>query len=880
MKKYILVDGSGYIFRDFYALPRMSRRDGLPVNAVYGFCNMLLKLLSSLTDSDIPIVVFDAARRNWRNEIYPEYKSNRLETPPELAPQFAYIRKAAEAFGLPAVELVGFEADDIIATYATLASARGDKVCVYSSDKDLMQLLSPGVAIFDPLKNRDVDLNAVAEKFGVAPNLVPDVQALVGDTSDNIPGVSGIGPKTAAELIAKYGGLEELLAHAHNIKQDKRRETIISGAEMARISKRLATLDRDVKGLPPLDSFAPTRPDTERLASFFKDMEFNSMLAKIGAPSGPRVRQGRSADALSKDYELVDSMEKLAVWIDRCRAAGRFSVDTETTGLDALSDTLVGVSLASAAGEACYIPLAHTLLSLDMHQLGAAAALAALKPLLEDPGVKKIGHNIKYDMHIFAQSGIRLAPVEDTMVMSYVLDGAKHPHNLDYLSELYFGHTTIKFDEVVGKDKQFANVPFDLALSYAAEDADITLRLYESLSARLDAEDKAGVYEKIDRPLVGVLFDMEEAGIAVDTAGLSRLSERFAAELAPLEGEIYNIAGGRFNILSPLQLAEVLFDRLGLPDLSHRSTDSGVLRELDSPIAALILEYRALAKLKGTYSDALPRSILPRDGRVHTNYFQAGTSTGRLSSNDPNLQNIPIRSPLGQEIRAMFVAPPGRRLLSADYSQIELRILAHAAGVKGLIEAFKAGEDIHAKTAAMMFGDYSPEMRAKAKAINFGIIYGISAFGLAKNIGISRSEAQAFIDGYFHAFPEIHEYMERTKTFAREHGFVETLFGRRCFIKDINTPKLRSYAERAAINAPIQGTSADIIKIAMLRIHPRLPSGARMLLQVHDELVFEVEEGALDAAKKVIKSEMESVVRWEVPLTVDIGEGDNWKSAH
>jgi len=881
MHRYILIDASGYIFRAFYALPPISRSDKLPVGAVYGFCSMLLKLMHSIDGDATPIAVFDAARKNWRNDVYPEYKANRIETPPELAPQFAYIRKAVEAFGLPQVEHVGYEADDIIATYAKRAAAQGTDVLIYSSDKDLMQLLGPHIDIFDPLKNRAVDLKAVMDKFGVAPAQVPDVQALIGDGSDNIPGVNGIGPKTAAELIGKYGNLEELLAKAYNIKQDKRRETIISGAESARISKKLATLDADVPDLPSLSSFHPTVIDKTKLGAFFSEMEFKSLVGRLGETASAKPARAAAASAnMESKYKLVQDMDGLKAWIEKCRKAGRFAIDTETTGLNALDASIVGISLSEKPGEACYIPLGHNIELGATAQLPVKDTLALLRPLLEDEGVLKIGHNIKYDMHIFAQHGLKFRNIADTMVMSYVLDGVKNQHNMDDLASIHLGHDTIKFGEVVGRDKQFANVPLDKALAYAAEDADITLRLYEKFKERLEAEDKAGVCKNIDMPLVPVLFDMEEAGILVDSEALGTLSAQFADELGRLEGEIYNLAGGKFNILSPQQLAEILFDTLGLPDTHRRSTDVEALRELEHPIAAKVLEYRAIAKLKGTYSDALPKNILPRDGRVHTNYFQAGTSTGRLSSNDPNLQNIPIRSNLGQSIRRAFVAAPGHKLISADYSQVELRILAHHAGVKGLQAAFKKGEDIHAATAKEIFGSVDDNLRRQAKAINFGIIYGISAFGLARNIGIERSDAQRFIDQYFRAFPEIRVYMDRTKAFAHEHEYVETLFGRKCWLRDINNPKMRGYSERAAINAPIQGTSADIIKLAMARIEAGLPKGARMLLQVHDELVFEVENDLVEKAGAIIKREMESVVDWETPLLSDIGVADNWKDAH
>lgn len=944
-RKYILIDGSGYIFRAFYALPPISRSDGLPVGAVYGFSNMILKLLAEREGKGETIaVVFDAARKNFRNDIYPEYKSNRLETPPELVPQFAYIRKAVEAFNLPSVEQIGYEADDLLATYAAEAAAHGDETLIYSSDKDLMQLLGPHVYLYDPLKQRQVTKETVFEKFGVAPDRVVDIQALVGDTSDNIPGVKGIGPKTAAELIEKYGSLERLLAGAKNIPQDKRREMIQSGAEMARISYRLATLKRDVPLATPLVDIKSAPFDAARAVKFLEEMEFKSLLSKArelasgnargsagsgrdagydgpgGARSAPAVEETFATTAtrpvknkVEKKYELVRDLPALGKWIAACERAGRFAVDTETTGLDSLAAGIVGVSLATDEGLACYIPLAHRKKvfggsdlfgeneeQLLENQIPVDDALMALKPLLENPNIAKIGHNIKYDMHVFRQHGIDVAPVEDTMVMSYVLDSVKNQHNMDALAKIHLDYATIHFEDVCGSGKSqicFAEVPLESALDYAAEDADITLRLYNVFSARLAYEDPKNVYADIDRPLVPVLCAMEEWGVRIDELGLANISRDFEADLDALGQEIYADAGEEFNILSPKQLGEVLFERMRLPypDKPPRggwSTDIEILRALSANGAAIadkVLRYREIAKLKGTYADALPRQISPRDGRVHTHYFQAGTSTGRLSSNDPNLQNIPIRTDRGRDIRRAFVASPGYALLSADYSQIELRILADMADVKNLKAAFEHGEDIHAKTASEVFGvpmdEMTPELRRKAKAINFGIIYGISPFGLAKQVGATQVEAKAFIDSYFRAFPEIRAYMERTKEFAHARGYVETKFGRRCFIANINNPKLKGYGERAAINAPIQGSSADIIKIAMAGIRDRLAREnlereVRMLLQVHDELVFEVREDLIDKASGIIKPLMEGAAGLSIPATVDIGSSGNWKDAH
>ncbi|MDR2098812.1 MAG: DNA polymerase I [Rickettsiales bacterium] len=932
-KKYILIDGSGYIFRAFYALPPMTRSDNLPVGAVYGFCNMLLKLLVERDGRDeIVAVVFDAARRNFRNDIYPEYKANRQETPPELAPQFAYIRKAVEAYGLPSVEQVGFEADDLIATYAEQARMNGDEVVIYSSDKDLMQLLSSNVAIYDPLKSRAVTKETVFEKFGVGPERVVDVQALVGDASDNIPGVKGVGPKTAAELIERYGSLERLLENAKNIKQDKRREMIEGGAEMARISYRLATLRRDVPLATPLEDIRKTPFDIARVEKFLEEMEFKSIILKVRNYGANRQNISYETNReheivetfattvsrpvvknVEKRYELVTDVAALEKWVERCAAAGRFAVDTETTGLDSLAAGIVGISLAVGEGVACYIPLRHKKVvygGVDLFndnseqllegQIALEDAVALLKPLLEDPKVVKIGHNIKYDMHIFRRLGIAVAPIEDTMVMSYVLDSVKNLHNMDDLAKIHLGYSTIHFEDVAGKGKSqigFAEVALDKALDYAAEDADVTLRLYDIFAPRLAAEDEKNVYRGIDLPLVRVLFEMEERGIKIDEAALAGLSREFEAVLKDLEGKIFALAGGEFNIMSPKQLGEILFDRLGMPFAKkgwrgEYSTDSDILKKLSYQgfeIAGVVLKYREIAKLKGTYSDALPRQVSARDGRVHTNYFQAGTSTGRLSSNDPNLQNIPIRTDLGKNIRAAFVAERGFRLLSADYSQIELRILADMADVKNLKQAFLDGVDIHAKTASEIFGvpvsRMTPDLRRNAKAINFGIIYGISPFGLARSIGVTQGEAKAFIDSYFAAFPEILKYMEDTKAFAHSRGYVETQFGRRCFISGINNPKQKAYAERAAINAPIQGGNADIIKMAMEKIRAllagkNLEDDVRMLLQVHDELVFEVRDSMVREASKLIKDAMENVVKLSIPIIVEVGAANNWKDAH
>ncbi len=931
-KKYILVDGSGYIFRAFYALPPISRSDNLPVGAVYGFCNMLLKLLIERDGKDeIVVVIFDAARKNFRNEIYPEYKTNRQEIPAELVPQFAYIRKAVEAFNLPSIEQLGFEADDLIATYAELAKQNGDNVVIYSSDKDLMQLLDTNVAIFDPLKQKIVDKDVVFNKFGVEPSKVVDVQALIGDSTDNIPGVKGIGPKTASELINKYGNLENLLLNARNIKQDKRRETIEANAELAKISKQLATLKKDVPLSTPIEELKKTPVDAEKLLNFINEMEFKSLINKTNkfieevskTPAQnntnnniePVIINKPKIKQIEKHYELVRDIPTLQKWIKKCEDKKIFAVDTETTGLDSLSASIVGMSIATDEGDACYIPIHHIKKVFDgadlfndgkdtlvENQIPIDDIVKNIKPLLENKNIIKIGHNIKYDMHIFKQLGINVYPVEDTMVMSYDLDNTRNLHNMDDLALNHLNYTTIHFSDVCGSGKAqitFAEAPLEKALDYAAEDADITLRLYNVLKSRLDSDEELKkVYYDIDLPLVNILFSMEEWGIKINSTHLSELSLEFEKILSSLEGEIFSITGQTFNIMSPKQLGEMLFDTMGLPYPAKKksndnySTDIDVLKQLSYQgfeIADKVLKYREIAKLKSTYTDALPKQILSRDGRVHTNYFQCGTSTGRLSSNDPNLQNIPIRTELGKDIRKTFISSNGYKILAADYSQIELRIMADVANVKNLKQAFIDNVDIHTRTASQVFGipesEMTSDIRRKAKAINFGIIYGISPFGLANQLDIPQSEAKEYIDNYFKNFPEIKEYMEKTKEFAHQYGYIKTLYGRKCFITNINNPKLKSYAERAAINAPIQGSAADIIKMAMIKIQNALTQNnlindIRMLLQVHDELVFEVKEDKIDYATKFIKETMENIVKLSIPLEVEVGIADNWKDAH
>ena len=914
-----LIDGSGYIFRAFYALPPMTRPDGTPVNAVYGFTNMLVKLLAD-TESEGVAVIFDTARKTFRNDIYPDYKANRPPPPEELIPQFDLIREATRAFNVPCVELAGYEADDLIATYARRARERGQEVTVVSSDKDLMQLVEAGVAMFDPVKNRAIGRDQVIERFGVPPEKVIDVQSLAGDSTDNVPGVPGIGVKTAAQLIQEYGDLDALLERAGEIKQPKRRQNLIEFAEQARISRKLVTLDQEVPIEVPLDDLKLQEPDPETVRGFLEENGFRTLLARLGelvgeAGTAPATAAPPAPEPGEAAYELVQDLGALEAWIAAAIEQGVVAVDTETTSLDALSADLVGVSLALAPAKACYIPLGHGAAKgdggLDLEgpaeapeQIPLHAALAALKPLFEDPGVLKIGQNIKYDELVLSRHGVSIAPIDDTMLLSYVLDGGQHGHGMDELARLHLGIETIKFKDVAGSGKArvtFDQVPLEAALDYAAEDADVTLRLYHVLKPRLAPERLTTVYETLERPLVPVLTEMERCGIKVDRDELRRLSNDFAGRIATFETEIHGLAGRAFNIASPKQLGEILFDELGLP--GGKRTKSGAyatgadildgLAAQGHDLPARVLDWRHLAKLKSTYTDALQEQINPETGRVHTSFSQAVASTGRLASTDPNLQNIPVRTEEGRKIRRAFVAEDGHSLLSVDYSQIELRLTAHIAEVEALRQAFLDGQDIHAITASQVFGTpvegMDPMVRRQAKAINFGIIYGISPFGLARNLGISQGEAKAYIEAYFARYPGIRDYMEKAKVFCRENGFVETLFGRRVHMPGIadKNPARRGLTERAAINAPIQGTAADIIKRAMIRVPPALARAdlrARMLLQVHDELLFEVPEAELDETTQVVRQIMETacapVLELSVPLVADAGHGPNWAEAH
>ncbi|MCC7425402.1 MAG: DNA polymerase I [Alphaproteobacteria bacterium] len=950
--KLVLVDGSGFIFRAFHALPPMTRPDGTPVNAVFGFANMLMKLLADHAQGqgvDRLAVVFDAARETFRNRLYPDYKAHRPDPPPELVPQFALVREATRAFNIPALEAPDWEADDLIAAYAKAQVEAGGEVVIVSSDKDLMQLVGPGVSMLDPIKNRSIGEAEVVEKFGVPPAKVVDVQALAGDSVDNVPGVPGIGLKTAAQLITEYGDLETLLARAGEIKQPKRRESLLAHAEDARISRELVRLRADAPLPAPLDALGVRDADPAVLGEWLKGQGFRSIVARLaalahehdGAPHPPAVqpaapaqtqdapvagaRPASSAPAPANaapdanrpfgPYETITTLEALQRYLARAAAQGVLAVDTETDSLDARHARLVGVSLALGPGDACYIPLRHVApgggagtLAVDAPpvQLDLARAIAALKPVLEDEATLKLLLNAKYDLAVLAQAqngAIRVGPVDDAMLISYCLEGGAHGHGMDELSVLHLGHQPISYDAVTGTGRgriTFDQVPLDRATAYAAEDADVTFRLWSALRPRLRAERVLSLYEHVERPLIGVLLAMEAAGVKVDAAELKRISQDFAQRLEKLEHEIHALAGTPFTIGSPKQLGEVLFETLKLEPPGGRrvrtktgqyATDADVLEELASqhPLPARVLDWRQLAKLKSTYADALVNQIDPDTGRVHTSFAMAAASTGRLASSDPNLQNIPVRTEEGKRIRRAFVAERGHVLLSADYSQIELRLLAHVADIGALKEAFREGEDIHARTAAEVFGvpakGMDPDTRRKAKAINFGIIYGISAYGLGAQLGIPANEARTYIEAYFRRYPGIRDYMERTKEEARLKGFVTTPFGRRCWlpgIADRNAAR-RAFSERAAINAPLQGGAADIIKRAMLRLPAALAEaglGARMLLQVHDELLFEVPEAEAQATASLVRGVMEGAASLSVPLVVETGLGRNWAEAH
>ena len=923
-----LIDGSGFIFRAYHALPPLTRKsDGLPVGAVSGFCNMLFKIIEDQKGSNAPthlVVVFDAKGKTFRSDIYPEYKMNRPPAPEDLVPQFPLTRDATRAFGLACIEQEGFEADDIMATLAIQARDAGGHVTIVSSDKDLMQLVGNGVEMYDAMKNKRIGSEQVVEKFGVGPNRVIDVQSLAGDSVDNVPGAPGIGIKTAALLINEYGDLDSLLERAFEIKQPKRRETLIDNADQIRTSRDLVTLKTDMKMDCDLDDFAVHAPDPEVMLKFLSEMEFRTMSARIAnkfGVSAPEIKVSDKSNAENniielkhipintKNYELIDNINDLNRWVKKIYQRGYVAVDTETTGLNDMIVDLVGICLSVEIGEACYIPLGHTDgegdlfggASLCSGQINLEEALTILRPVLQDPSIIKIGQNIKYDTKIFARYNINLTPVDDTMLLSYAINGGKHNHGMDYLSERYLDHKPISIKSLLGSGKSaitFDKVPISDAVNYAAEDADITLRLWKLFKPMLHANSVTKVYEKLERPLIPVLAKMEMDGIKVDRNTLSRMSNNFAQLMSGLEAEIYDLAGQSFNVGSPKQLGEILFDKLELPGGKKGKTGAygtgvDVLEDLASEgheLPVKVLDWRQMSKLKSTYTDALQGHINPNTGRVHTSYVISGASTGRLSSTDPNLQNIPIRSEAGRKIREAFIAEEGNVLLSLDYSQIELRILAHIAKIDTLKQAFHEGQDIHALTASQMFNvpldNMDPMIRRQAKAINFGVIYGISGFGLARNLRIPRKEAQSFIDTYFERFPGIRTYMDETVSFAKENGYVETLFGRKIHTSEINAKGPQAgFAKRAAINAPIQGTAADIIRRAMVQMPnaiAHLP--VKMLLQVHDELIFEVSKDALNETTEVVRKIMEKasepVVKLDVPLVVDAGFGNNWADAH
>ncbi|MCS6876741.1 MAG: DNA polymerase I [Geminicoccaceae bacterium] len=903
--RLILVDGSGYIYRAFFALPPLTRPDGTPVNAVFGFTNMLWKLLQEHPDEPI-VVVFDAGKRSFRNDIYEAYKANREEAPRELVAQFPLVREAARAFGLPVVELEGYEADDVIASFARAAREKGEEVLIVSSDKDLMQLLGPGIEMWDPLKQKPIDRAAVIERYGVPPERLRDLLALTGDSSDNVPGVPGIGPKTAAQLLERFGSLEALLGNLDRIEQPKRREALARHAADARLSYRLVGLEDRVP-LPFSVEETRRRPfDPETLLAFCRANGFRSLVGRIEelAEAAEAERRKARAQASERRRIAITSLPALEAVLERAREVGRLAIDTETTSLDVMKAELVGLALAVDPERAFYVPLAHR----DAFgarlpgQLEAEAVFARLRPVLEDPSVLKIGHNIKYDLTVLARAGCpRVAPFDDTMLISYVLDGGRHGHGLDELAKRWLDHDTIPYEAVCGKGAQqigFERVSIERATEYAAEDAEVTLRLWLAMRPRLFEERLLTLYERIERPLPPIIAAMERAGVKVDGARLRALSSEFGQEMQDLEARAVRLAGRPFNLGSPKQLGEVLFEELGLGGPGRKTktgayaTSAEVLEELAAQgheLPRVILEWRQLQKLTRTYTDALLEQIDPKTGRVHTAYMLAATNTGRLSSSEPNLQNIPIRTPEGRRIREAFVAEPGHLLVSADYSQIELRILAHIADIEPLKRAFAENLDIHALTASQMFkvpiAQVGPELRRSAKTINYGIVYGIGAYGLSQRLGIPQAEAKAYIDRYFEQYPGIRDYMERAKTQAREKGYVTTLFGRRCWIPDINSrlPSRRGYAERQAINAPIQGTAADIMKRAMIRVFralERTGSKARMLLQVHDELLFEVPEAEVPALSALVKRVMEGAAQLSVPLVVETGVGKNWGEAH
>jgi DNA polymerase I len=915
---FYLIDGSGYIFRAYYALPPLTRKsDGLPVGAVSGFCSMLFKLLEDSKSSENLqkpthfAVIFDSARKTFRNEIYSDYKANRSEAPDDLAPQFEYIRKSVIAFNLPSVDLSNYEADDLLATYTEQILAKGAKVTIVSSDKDLMQLYKKDVRLFDPMKNKFITPEDIVAKFGVEPKKVIDVQSLAGDSSDNVPGVPGIGVKTAAELINKYGTLEKLLDNTHEIKQNKRRETLTENKDKAIISKKLVTLMKDVPVERNIEEFKLKKIDKGKLYKFLREMEFNRLLSSVISAYGEPALEGTAIEKMprqkqqnisKKNYFLITNEKEIDEWVKEAEEAGELAIDTETSSLDAHQADLVGISLSTKVGKACYIPIGHKFKGC----LKKDIVIKRLKPLLEDKSVKKIGQNIKFDFIVLFKQGINMNSMEDTMLMSYVLDAGKNRHNMDTLSEIHLQHKTISFKEIVGigkKEINFSDVELDKAMEYAAEDADITYRLYKIFSKNLKLEKLTNIYEIFEKPLIKILAFMEIEGIKIDNKFLKVLSEKFEKKTNKLEKEVFKISKKEFNIASPKQLGEIIYNDLKIAVLKKTrkgsfATNASVLEELafkGHKFPQLILDWRQVSKLKNTYSDALPEHINPITKRVHTSFLLAATTTGRLASSDPNLQNIPIKSEDGKDIRKAFIAEKGFTLISADYNQIEMRILADLADVKELKKAFKNNEDIHSLTASQVFDvdlkKVNQDMRRKAKAINFGIIYGISQYGLAKQINVSNHEANEFLNAYFSRFPEIKNYMDDTIRFCRKSGYVNNIFGRRSHFNGINDKNfnIRNFQERAAINAPIQGSASEIMRLAMIRLNKKFQSlknnKSKILLQIHDELIFEVPEKEVKNMSKIIQEEMTSVTEsdlhsFSTPLTVDVNIGDNWGILH
>jgi len=915
---FYLIDGSGYIFRAYYALPPLTRKsDGLPTGAVSGFCSMLFKLLEdSKSNENLQkpthfAVIFDSARKTFRNEIYSDYKANRAEAPDDLAPQFEYIRKSVLAFNLPSVDLLNYEADDLIATYVDQILKAGAKVTIVSSDKDLMQLYKKDVRIFDPMKNKFINEEDVFKKFGVDASKVIDVQALAGDSSDNVPGVPGIGVKTAAELINKYGTLDKLLKSTHEIKQNKRRETLIENKDKALISKELVTLKHDAPVDRELSEFKLKEIDKDKLYEFLREMEFNRLLSSVISaygepnliPKNEKKENIKGAEPINdKNYHLIQNLNEIDEWINEAEEIGEIAVDTETDSLDPHQANLVGISLSTKIGKACYIPVGHK----SKRCLNKKDVLKKIKPLLEDPSIKKIGQNIKFDFIIFYMNGIILNSMEDTMLMSYVLDAGKNRHNMDTLSEIHLNHKPIKFKELVGTGKKeinFSEVEIDKAKDYAAEDADVTYRLYKKFYKSLKSEKLNNIYEIFEKPLIKILAFMEIEGIKVDNKFLNTLSLKFEKKIEKIQKEIFKISKKEFNIASPKQLGEIIYNDLKIAGLKKTkkgsfATSASVLEDLafkGHEFAKLVLDWRQLSKLKNTYSDSLPEHLNPNTKRVHTSFLLAATTTGRLASSDPNLQNIPIKTEDGRDIRKAFIAEKDNVLISADYNQIEMRILADLADVKELKKAFKNNEDIHSLTASQIFNidikKVDKDQRRKAKAINFGIIYGISQYGLAKQINVSNYEAEEFLNAYFAKFPEIKIYMDNTIKFCRKSGYVNNIFGRRSHFNSINDKNfnVRNFQERAAINAPIQGSASEIMRLAMIRIDKKLEEEksikSKMLLQIHDELIFEVKKNEIKKMMKIIKDEMISVANsdyhsFSIPLTVDINSGNNWGELH